>query len=710
VISLWFRLARGAPFHTAVRLGLVSGMLSVIGASLLIFVQFTQVFASWTAVDAARTPAPYESGSADLRLVSLWQPTQFGQLLRVTVSGASGSAPRPPGVKEWPPVGKCVVSPALAGLPADSAVRGSLGPVSGLIGESGLRGPNELVAYCAISGSLPETRSVTGFGAMKDASDNDLPFQFFVGLALIIGTGFILARTAFALSSQWVRTRTDALLRLGAGYGVVRAQSQLDGLVGGLVAWPLSLLNYLVGVQLLGRVSLLGASWSTSQLALSAPAAATSFLIVPLAVAFASRPDRPAVGRANSRFAGVATALIVIHLACVGVACVILSRRTAGPDEGAGLWVAVTALACLGLYPIAARAISLVTAVPLARLRRPAWLRLGGQIAEVRAAEFSRGLALLAVLTYTVTLGLGWAANVNEVAWARNDQAQVTIDLDALDAKDRAALAGVPGERVANLTDPDIDGFGLVVGSCRDVGVVMPGIVDQAQCRAGQQGGSGGPWPRKVLLVDGRTVPLAESPRTEAGFWSERLEWSDAAWIWQTRASVTFYGNVSDGTFDALVGRLLRAVPGGDFDSNVSDPLLLRASQVGGIYIQVAGFLSGVMAAFGLASFFLAARRRSTLSDASLRALGMSALSRWGMTVASHTLGGVTVTVVAGIHAVLASLLLVAVNHGSAAMIRQAPGVVGSAALLVLVVDVATIIVAGLISLRRFRRSDLLTE
>jgi hypothetical protein len=167
------------------------------------------------------------------------------ELYRVTMPDAA--IPGPPGA-QWPGPGELWLSPALAEArqadPYLAAV--TPGKVAGLIDPSGLRGPDELVAYVGVSrsgaaGTLGYLVTA-GFGTGDDCRPEDLPARQLLGVSalscLIVAIGVLgLARAAGRLAAPSRARRLAVLSLLGAPPRTVRATARaMAGLLGGIGA------------------------------------------------------------------------------------------------------------------------------------------------------------------------------------------------------------------------------------------------------------------------------------------------------------------------------------------------------------------------------------------------------------------------------------------------------------------------------------------
>ena len=170
----------------------------------------------------------------------------------------------PPGLTSLPGPGELVVSPALADLLASEdapLIAPRLDhPVVGLIGEEGLRGPAELVFYLG-DDSLDDTvaQRIDHFGEPPDPGERPkalLSVLLIVGLVVLLLPVATFVAVAARFGGEQRDRRLAAVRLVGADAGMARRVAAGEALLGALIGVLVGLLFFLVGRELVERVTL----------------------------------------------------------------------------------------------------------------------------------------------------------------------------------------------------------------------------------------------------------------------------------------------------------------------------------------------------------------------------------------------------------------------------------------------------------------------
>ncbi|NYH55458.1 hypothetical protein HNR06_005047 [Nocardiopsis arvandica] len=257
MIGRWYRdLALGAMFTlSGGRAGWTGTLLTALGVGLGVMVLLLASAAPSVRVAAqermdARAPAYLEEGAraaedtvlADPEIVEYRGDMFTGMLLEPL--GNPRADVRPPGIDRLPKAGELYVSPALRAL-LDSpegallAERFDGAPITGVIGDEGLRGPHELYFYLGTDtlSQDPAQHAVSGFGADRSANGMTAVLVLLVVVIIVVLllpiAAFILTAMRFGAES---RDRRLAALRLvGADRGMTRRIAAGESLVGAVL-------------------------------------------------------------------------------------------------------------------------------------------------------------------------------------------------------------------------------------------------------------------------------------------------------------------------------------------------------------------------------------------------------------------------------------------------------------------------------------------
>ncbi len=219
-------------------------------------------------------------------------------LTRMDVAAAGPAAPVPPGIPQLPAPGDAYVSPALAGLLADSpaGLAARFGRVVGVIGDAGLAAPNELavvqgaqVADLKASGA----RAVTVLDSVGELPSFDFIVDIIVAVAVVgaLAPVAVFVATATRVAAARRERRLVALRLSGATPGQVAVLAAVDAL---LIAAPgavLGVLLFLLLCPLVALVPLVQLTWFPEAIApplLQAVALVIAVPVVGVAAAIAS--------------------------------------------------------------------------------------------------------------------------------------------------------------------------------------------------------------------------------------------------------------------------------------------------------------------------------------------------------------------------------------------------------------------------------------
>lgn len=377
---------------------------------------------------------------------------RYLQIVDVVPLGRDGGAP--PGLPRVPAPGEVWVSPALAELigelPADQLADRFAGPPAGVIGDDGLRDPDELVAVRGAAGELPGAIAVETFtGSPVPFDEIEVYRQLtFVAVALMVLPSVSLLGAAARLSAARRVRRLATMRLLGASTGqvtVVAVTEVVAVATGAAVAGVL--VQWLVAPAL-AAIELGGSGWYVDDLRIT-PATALGLVaaVAVLATLAAVGGTRQVVvgplGVARRSSQGSARLIRLVGvLAGVGVfvAASVVSRSGA-PNIG-GLVFGGGVLALFGTVSlIGPLVVRLCGSVMVRSARSPAVLIAGRRLLDDPKAAFRP----LAGLTLAVFVAGFLAPLTAAVAAAGGGDDDTTLWLDP---RGRA-----PAELVAPVTE-----------------------------------------------------------------------------------------------------------------------------------------------------------------------------------------------------------------------------------------------------------------
>lgn len=219
LVGLGLRLALGRDRGAKLRFALMAVSIGI-GAAVIL-----GAFSAIPAIQArdartygldAITTDRGEGDESDLLIMTNRDSWFEGRRLQRTLVAPIGDAPIPPGLDRLPAPGEVVVSPALRELltgPQESLLDDRIrGRIVGVVDETGLLHPDELIAYLGVHPREIEEIGrayVTGFGGRSD-SDQGVPIA--VVQSVIFGSmGVLLPVLVFV----WTATRMSAGIREG---------------------------------------------------------------------------------------------------------------------------------------------------------------------------------------------------------------------------------------------------------------------------------------------------------------------------------------------------------------------------------------------------------------------------------------------------------------------------------------------------------------
>lgn len=405
---------------------------------------------------AARLPAFAPDSSRAPLHFAIIEDTHRGRLwTRVLLAGDPG-APTPPGLAGLPAVGTTIASPALAAAAGDPVVAARLPDVRGIIGKSGLEGPDEYISYTGVRLSdLPAGgEPAAGFGGAASLVP-DRPSTGAVTLELLlmilVPAGIFLTVVA-RLSSATRRRRLAALRLVGASRREVRSIAAIESAVPGVLGALLAVLSFPLTNLALAHSNALGSRYFAPDGALSAGLATSVVLAAGLVSAVVgSGVSWRALGTVSSR-AGERSRrpgwLAVLPFLAGLAMLATLQLVVGGSDrtEPAKVTVAAIALALLGLL-LAMRPITLWSAKLLERTVRSMPARLGLARLQHEPEGVLRTVNGLLALVMIAAIGQAVLFDFRESSGVDHAKVQLGISGSTLqNATQRAAAARLPAE------------------------------------------------------------------------------------------------------------------------------------------------------------------------------------------------------------------------------------------------------------------------
>ena len=206
------------------------------------------------------------------------------------LAATGGNSPVPPGVSRLPGPNEIVLSPALQRL-LDSPDGALLRPrfpqhVIGVIGQSGLTGPQQLTFYAGlVRDDAQPADSVTpvySFGEPQGGSDNPIiTVLLAVGVVALLIPILIMIAVSSRIAGAERDRRLAALRLVGAGTRQVRRIAAAETLVPAGIGLVLGGGLFLVFRQIMPSVQLFGASVFTSDVVAPLPLVVLTVVLVP---------------------------------------------------------------------------------------------------------------------------------------------------------------------------------------------------------------------------------------------------------------------------------------------------------------------------------------------------------------------------------------------------------------------------------------------
>ncbi|WP_329577450.1 ABC transporter permease [Kitasatospora sp. NBC_01250] len=213
--------------------------------------------------------------------------TFFGRI----VQPEGPNAPLPPGLSAYPAPGTLAVSPALAELLHSSGAallrERYPQPITGTIGPAGLAGPGDYALYLGsdkLTDTDPSTLRIDHFEDKLPPKPTDpvLLLLTVAGVVILLSPVAVFIAAAARFGSE-ARDRRLAALRLaGADRSTTARISAGESLAGALVGLGLGTVFFLIGRQLVARVTVAGLSVFADDLQPQPVLAALVLVVVPL--------------------------------------------------------------------------------------------------------------------------------------------------------------------------------------------------------------------------------------------------------------------------------------------------------------------------------------------------------------------------------------------------------------------------------------------
>lgn len=200
------------------------------------------------------------------------------------------TSPVPPGLTRVPGADEAVVSPALARLidaPAGASLRARLpAHITGVIGEAGLRGPQDLEFYAGfspaeVSPSNPPI-AVYGFGPAYDKSFSSLLALVILGVVALLLPVPVVILVSGRIAGAARDRRLAAIRLVGANRRQTHRIAAAESLVFACSGLVLGALLFLVFRQIAPFLKVFDYSVFTSDVVVSAPFVALIVVLVPL--------------------------------------------------------------------------------------------------------------------------------------------------------------------------------------------------------------------------------------------------------------------------------------------------------------------------------------------------------------------------------------------------------------------------------------------
>lgn len=571
---------------------------------------------------------------------------------RVSVGGATPTAPLPPGIRAWPHDGVTIPSPALRRLATEdrqlAAQLGTLTPEDIL--PAGLTEPDELMSYtvgkgAATGASAPggETdsaeRVVVGFGNASAVESNGPGLLVIIEVGLLILTPaviFLVAALRFSASSRSRRSFALGLAGMAPSRNAKVYASEMS--VVAIVGFVAAALAFNASQAAVGSSGILGVRWWPNQghlgwpllLASGIVAVWTVRAVARRAMAASAAKSRSQLGRAPGRLLLVIA--VLVGAPSMGFLVEICIRGWLQPSTG---WASDGQAALIAIAVVAATGAVIVGAPGLvARIgdaaagRVPGSYALGLRGAAFRIPVTRRMIAFVATTVMLTGLASAFLVSLQHSALGDPSRATIVFGLDQITAHpdwlnhlpDGAFTieSSLPGDR---------GNYAVVVGNCpaveRQAAVVFtqPGTcLDTIQRGAGGTGGAS----VSSVQVGSRAVPIPAGPVTSHVTWDLKFPLHDAPWVGLLRTGeVTYWVSRSDGSYQAALGALTSQFPGISLQAGLKDPGQYAAYQRQVGTVRAAMLLGMLLSLFSFLLGSLEGRWERARSVAALAAIGV---------------------------------------------------------------------------------------
>ena len=463
--GLSLRLLRlgGRPALTSA--GLVGAGIAV--GTVLLAVAFGAIH-GWAAREERsgwRTEEPIQASAAPVALLRTTPDVVAGRALdRVDLAALQPGLAPPPGLPRVPAPGEVWVSPALAALmrelPADALAERFPAP-AGLIGDSGLRGPDELVA---ITGRTPDELSGTGtpvaaIGAVSPSGIEVYRQLTYVAAALLVFPVASLLGASARLTAARRAERLATMRLLGASAGQVTVAAVTEVTAIATAAAVIGVVAHWLLTPALAAIPLGGGVWFAGDLQPGPGTVAGIVAGVSVLAAFAALGGMRQVvvgplGVVRRQRAGGARLLRLVGVvAALGIFAAVNGMLQATPVAVIGLVFAVGVLAMFGTVSLIGPLVVRLLGTRMTRsARSPAALLAGRRLLDDPKGAF-RPLAGLTLAVFVAGFIAPLTAVVSS-AEARDDTALrvaaapgTVTDLDAA-VRERLARRGIAADVV----------------------------------------------------------------------------------------------------------------------------------------------------------------------------------------------------------------------------------------------------------------------
>ena len=413
---------------------------------------------------------------------------------RVLIARGTSPVQLPPGVDQLPFPGQVFTSPTIAAAAkTDAGLRQRLSaPVSGLIGDSGLEGPDDQFSYVGVTEEQLGDKSIDGAGfGGQHSPPTGLRNVIAVALAMIVGVPALLFLSTCSRLSAATRARRLAALRLlGMRRAQVLAICGWETGLGALLGALLGSTAFLAVNVPLARSGVVGTKWFPGDTRLSligvmVVSSGVAAIATCLAVAGTRRVLRGPLEVRHNAVAGASSWWRLLPL-LVGISALIAFLASSigkqgFSSSGQNTTVLATSLASVGVI-VALRPMVGAVAAQLLRVDSVS-VRLGVRRLQYEPTSVLSVLTGLVVLVLVAGISAGVLQDATLTASPQGDNLLLQIDAREIvpDARNsvatlggRQAVAAVQTSRsgppeVAPPTlenEPAVRGFTVLYASC----------------------------------------------------------------------------------------------------------------------------------------------------------------------------------------------------------------------------------------------------